>query len=302
VTHRYPIGIALSLALWPGAASAQDLEPRAYSASPINTTFVVGAIGRSSGGVVTDPTLPVDDVHATLGVLTAGVGRTFDLAGRTALFVAIVPFARAHATGSVGDATREASRTGGADARLKLSVNLLGGKARTAREFAAAKRTTIVGVSLTAQLPTGQHMPSKLINLGSNRWGFKPEIGVSVPVRRWTLDGYAGMTFFTANSEFYPGLSRLEQDPITAVQGHASYTIRPRFWAALDATWYSGGTTSIDGVSKANLQRNSRIGATLSLPLAARQSLKIAYSTGATTRIGGDFDTIAFAWQMLWLR
>jgi len=89
---------------------------------------------------------------------------------------------------------------------------------------------------------------------------------------------------------------------VAALQGHASYTIRPRLWAAFDATWYSGGTTSIDGVSKENLQRNSRVGATLSLPLASRQSLKIAYSTGATTRIGGDFDTIAVAWQMLWLR
>ena len=290
------------LAIPPVIASAQDLEPRAYSASPINTTFVVGAIGRASGGVVTDPSLPIDDVHATLGVLTAGLGRTFDLAGRTGLFVAIVPFARAHATGSVGDATREASRTGGADARLKLSVNLLGGKARTAREFAAAKRTTIVGASFTASLPTGQHMPGKLINLGSNRWGFKPEVGVSIPLRRWTLDGYASMAFFTANSEFYPGLSRLEQEPVTAIQGHASYTIRPRLWAAFDATWYSGGTTSIDGVSKANLQRNSRVGATLSLPLGRWQSIKIAYSTGATTRIGGDFDTSAVAWQRLWMR
>jgi len=290
------------LASWSQAVSAQDLEPRAYSASPINTTFVVAAVGRSSGGVVTDPSLPIDDVSATLGVFTAGLGRTFDLAGRTGLFVAVVPFAHAHATGSVGETTREASRDGGADARLKLSVNLVGGQARTPREFAAAKRTAIVGVSLAVSLPTGQHMPGKLVNLGSNRWGFKPEIGVSIPVRRWTLDGYVGVAFFSANSEFFPGLSRLEQDPVTAIQGHASYTIRPRLWAAFDATWYSGGTTSVDGVSKANLQRNSRVGATLSLPLASRQSLKIAYSTGATTRIGGDFDTIAVGWQMMWLR
>jgi hypothetical protein len=290
------------LALWSHVASAQDLEPRAYSASPIKTTFAVAAVGRSSGGVVTDPSLPLDDVHATLGVFTAGVGHTFDLAGRTGLFVAVVPFAHARATGSVGEVTREASRTGGVDARLKLSVNLLGGKARTAREFATAKRTTIVGVSFTAFLPTGQHMPGKLVNLGSNRWGFKPEVGVSIPVRRWTLDGYVGMTFFTANSEFYPGFSRLEQDPVTALQGHVSYTIRPRLWAAFDATWYSGGTTSVDGVSKANLQRNSRIGATLSLPLGRWQSIKVAYSTGATTRIGGDFDTLAVAWQRIWMR
>jgi hypothetical protein len=295
------LGAAFILTL-PRPGKAQDLEPRAYSASPVNTTFAVAGVGRSSGGVVTDPTLPVDDVHATLGVLTAGIGHTFDFFGRTALLVAAMPFARAHATGSVGDVTREASRTGTADARVKVSVNLLGGQARKAREFAAAKRTTIVGVSLAVSVPTGQHLPSKLVNLGSNRWAFKPEIGISVPVRRWTIDGYAGVAFFGVNHEFYPGLSTLEQDPITALQGHASYTIRPRMWAAFDATWYSGGTTSVDGVNKANLQRNSRVGLSLSVPLAARQSLKVAYSTGATTRIGGDFDTIAVAWQMAWLR
>ena len=299
---RAAVVVAALIGLSAVAASAQDLEPRAYSASPVNTTFVAAVLGRSSGGVVTDPSLPIDDVHATLGVLSAGMGHTFDLFGRTALFVAAMPFARAHATGSVGETTREATRTGSADARLKLSVNLLGGEAKSAREFARAKRTTILGVSLGIGLPTGQHMPSKLINLGSNRWTFKPEVGLSVPVRRWTLDAYAGLAFFTANTEFMPGTSRLEQDPIAAIQGHVSYTIRPRLWAAFDATWYSGGTTSVDGVSKANLQRNSRIGLTMSLPLASRQSLKVAYSTGATTRLGADFDTISVGWQMMWLR
>ena len=291
------------IAIWTRSAAAQDLEPRAYSASPVNTTFVLAGAGRSSGSVVTDPSLPLDDVHATLGSAIAGVGHTFDLFGRSALFAAVVPFARARATGRIEEEAPAASRTGSADARLKLSVNLFGGEARTAREFAAAKRTAIVGVSLTTVLPTGQHLPGNLVNLGSNRWAFKPEVGVSVPIRpRWTLDGYAGVWLFGDNHEFYPGLSTLEQDPVTAIQGHVSYTIRPRLWAAFDATWYSGGTTSVNGVSKANTQRNSRIGVTTSLPLASRQSLKLAYTTGATTRVGGDFDTIAVAWQMIWIR
>ena len=76
--------------------------------------------------------------------------------------------------------------------------------------------------------------------------------------------------------------------------------MRPRLWTAFDATWYSGGTTSVDGVEKGDLKRNSRIGATLSVPLPRRQSLKVAASTGATTRIGADFKTIGVAWQLTW--
>jgi hypothetical protein len=153
-----------------------------------------------------------------------------------------------------------------------------------------------------AVVPTGRYHRDRLVNLGSNRWSFKPEAGVSIPVNRWTFDAYAGVWLFTDNDEFYPGAARREQDPVVALQGHVSYTFRPRFWLAANATWYSGGTTTINGVESADLQRNSRIGATISIPLGQRQALKAAYSTGATTRIGGDFNTFAVAWQMTWVR
>ena len=50
-------------------------------------------------------------------------------------------------------------------------------------------------------------------------------------------------------------------------------------------------------MQRSDEQRNTRVGGTLSVPLRANQSLKVAYSTGTTTRIGGDFDTIVLAWQ-----
>jgi hypothetical protein len=286
----------------PPQTAAQDLEPRAYSASPVGTTFLVLGVARSSGGVFTDPSLPLEDVHATLGVATVGVGHTFDLFTRTALVVAAMPYARGKATGRIEEATREATRVGWADARLRLSVNLLGGRASTPAEFVKARRSTIVGASLTTVPPTGQYHRDRLVNLGSNRWSFKPEAGVSVPIGRWTVDGYGGVWLFTGNDQFFPGLARREQDPVLALQGHVSYTVRRQLWVAFNATWYTGGTTTVDGIEKADLQRSTRIGATISLPLTARQSLKAAFNTGATTRIGGDFDTISVAWQMVWFR
>ena len=281
--------------------AAQDLEPRAYSASPIGTTFLLVAASRSSGSVFTDPSLPFEDVHAKLGAATVGAGQTFGLFTRLALVTGAVPYARGTASGQIQETTREVTRTGLADARVKLSVNLIGGRALRPAEFVKAPRSTIVGVSLTTILPTGQYYSDRLVNIGSNRWSFKPEVGVSVPVQRWTLDAYAGTWFFTANDEFFPGTSTREQDPVYAFQGHVSYTIRPRFWLAFDATWYGGGTSTVDGVEKADLQRNSRLGASISLPLGQRQSLKVSYSAGATTRVGGDFKTIAVAWQMVWI-
>ena len=281
---------------------AQDLEPRAYSASPTGLNFLLLAGGSSSGGVLVDPSLPVTDVSATVASATVGAGTTFSLFGRTALLVAAFPYAWGSMSGRVGDSSGHVDRDGLADPRIKLSVNLLGGKAVGLREFAIVRPSTIIGVSLTVAAPLGQYDPAKLINLGANRWGFKPEVGVSRVIRRFTIDGYAGAWLFTANDAFYPGTSLREQRPIYALQAHVGYTIRPRLWLAIDSTWYTGGLTSIDGVGNADLQRNSRVGATFSLPLTRSQSIKAASSAGATTRIGGDFKTINVAWQLSWFR
>jgi hypothetical protein len=282
-------------------AAAQDLEPRAYSNSPVGVTFLVVAAGRSTGGVLVDPSLPVVDVEATVGTLALGLGRTMNLFGRTALVVAAVPYTWAEATGSVEEVTRRITRTGFADPRVKLSVNLVGGRALTPREFARVARPTIVGVSLSVVPPLGQYQGTRLINLGANRWSFKPETGVSHAMGKWTIEGYAGMWFFTSNDEFYTGNSVRTQARIVSLQGHASYTFRRQLWAAIDATWYSGGTTSVNGAPKADLQRNSRMGATLSVPIGGRQSLKVSASAGATTRLGADFRTIGATWQLTWI-
>src|SRR5688572_10211394 len=98
VTLRRWVGTILllcSAAVCPSGVTAQDLEPRAYAASPTGLTFLVVGVGRSSGGVFVDPSLPVEDVQATVGALTVGAGTTFSLFGRTALVVGAVPYVRA---------------------------------------------------------------------------------------------------------------------------------------------------------------------------------------------------------------
>jgi len=281
--------------------AAQDLEPRAYAAAPTGLHFVVAGAGRSSGGVVVDPSLPLEDAHATVGTAIIGAATTFSLFGRTALALGVLPIAHAEATGRIGEDARSATRTGLADPRFKLSVNLLGGRAMKPSEFVRSQRNTIVGVSLSVISPGGQYDSQKLVNLGANRWAFKPEFGASHAIRRWTIDGYAGVWYFTTNDSFYPGGSVRTQDPVLALQAHGSYTVRRGLWVAVDGTWYAGGTTTVDGADKGDFQRNSRLGATVSLPIGTRQSAKVAYSTGATTRIGADFNTIAVSWQYTWI-
>jgi hypothetical protein len=280
-------------------AAAQDLEPRAYSPSPTGTTFLVVSATRSTGGVFTDPSAALTDVEATIGILGLGVGHSFPLLGKSALILGLVPMTWGHAQGQVGEAQREVHRTGLADPRLKLSVILSGSKPMRLAEFVRAPRRPITGVSVSVVPPIGQYDPAKLVNLGSNRWGFKPEFGVSIPAGKWTLDGYVGVWCFTDNDRYYPGTSIRHQDPILAVQGHASYAISRRLgWAAFDGTWYGGGDVTVDDTHAFEPFRNVRLGATWALPLGPRYSLKVAYSAGAATRVGADFRTVTVAWQM----
>jgi hypothetical protein len=283
----------------PAVASGQELEPRAYSPAPAGSTFLVRAYSHSSGELLFDAAAPVTDARAKIETAVLGVSHVFDLAGHQASIAALAPYAWGDASGNVGEDRRSISRSGWGDARLKLSGILIGGPALSSQAFAARKPGPIVGASVLAVLPTGEYDPTRLINIGANRWAIKPEIGVSYPMGRWQADAYAGVWLFADNDNFFGG-RRKSQDPLGSFQAHLSYTVRPRLWAAVDTTYYTGGATRLDGVGGSDRQNNVRVGATISLPVARRQSIQIHYSHGAITRIGGKFSTFAIAWQSAW--
>jgi len=282
-------------------AGAQEMEPKAYSASPVGANFLLVGYSAAAGSVLFDPSLPVTDVHADVQGLAFGAGHTFSMFGALGLMSVVVPVAWVDATGQVLEQAAEVKRTGFADMRLKLSVNLWGNPAMTPREFAKAPRRTVVGVSVSATAPSGQYDGTKLVNIGTNRWSFKPEVGVSWPVGKFDIDAYLGAWFFAANDNFFPGGLSRTQDPMVAGQGHASYTFRPRLWIAADATWYRGGSTQVSAGAPTIPLNNSRLGLTVSLPVGDRYSFKVGYSNGVTVRTGTDFSQIAVAWQVLWL-
>jgi hypothetical protein len=281
------------------AASAQELEPRAFSPSPIGTTFVLGGFGKSEGGILFDPALDIDNVQADLWTATTGLGHTFSLLGRQARGLAVLPFAWGTVAGNVGTQAQRQDLAGLADPRFKLSVGLLGAPALTLDEFSRTPRRTAIGAGLTVVPPWGQYSSRQLVNLGYHRWAIKPEFGVSHPRGRWTVDGSIGVWLFTTNAAYYPGHATKRQEPVIALQGHTSYALPGRAWLAVNGTWFAGGETRVDGVLNPDLQCNTRLGATLSIPIAGQQSVKFVYSTGASTRRGSDFNTFSATWQVV---
>jgi Putative MetA-pathway of phenol degradation len=185
------------------------------------------------------------------------------------------------------------------DPRVKVSMNFIGAPALKTHEFIKFRQKTIIGGSLQITAPLGQYDPNLRVNLGTNRWSLKPELGVSRALGRWTLELYGSVWLFTANHR-YLQTSTLRQAPIGAVQGHVAYSFRPRLWAALDAVYFGGGRTTVNGVKRNDLQSNARYGFTFSVPLAKQHSLKFLFSTGLVTRIGSDFNAVGVAYQFAW--
>jgi hypothetical protein len=276
--------------------AAQELDPRAYAASPVGVRFVLSALGYSSGAVLVDPTAPISDVTASIYSIAVGFGGTFEMFGRWASVAMIVPYGWMEASGNIEETRRSADRSGLTDMRLRLALNVVGGAALTPQEFAKRPPSTVVGASVAIAIPTGEYFADKLVNLGTNRWAFKPEVGVSYPRGPWTLEFYAGGWFFTQNANFFVGRTK-EQRPLLSLQSHVAYTFAPRLWLAGDATFYRGARNVIDGVPSSVQQENSRVGLTLSVPVLRASALKLAWSTGAIQRLGGDFTTYTIAWQ-----
>jgi hypothetical protein len=282
------------------AASAQRLTPRAYAPAPVDVNVVSLPYTYQTGSVITDPSLPIQNVDAKVESATAFYERTFGFLGRSASAAIAVPYVWVKATGEVFEQARSVSRSGQGDMVLRLASNIFGGPALSREAFARAPAETTLGASLVVTMPTGQYDGAKLVNIGTNRWSFKPEIGFSHPAGPWTFDLYAGAWFYSANDDFFGG-HRRTQDPLVALQGHVIYTFsKGGTWLALDGTWYSGGQTTVDGVFNADRQSNTRIGATLAVPIGHRQTIKAAWAKGASVRFGQDFTTVGVTYQYLW--
>jgi hypothetical protein len=280
-------------------AQAQQLEPRAYSPAPVDLNIFGLAALHSSGGEVTDPASPIQNVVARVSTVMPYYGRTFALLGRQASVTVATPVANAELHGDVNTVGRSIDRTGVLDPQVRFAVNLLGGPALSLQEFRQRKPETTLGASILVNAPFGQYDSVKLINLGTNRWACKPELGFSQPVGEWSFEVYAGVWLFEANDNFYGGKIR-RQDPLAAYQAHIVYEVKPHLWASVDYTYYAGGETTVNGVRQNDRQDNSRGGLTLSVPVSQAQSFKLTFARGVTVRIGTKTDTIGAAWQVTW--
>jgi hypothetical protein len=284
--------------------SGQDLAPRAYLITPLHSNAITVSYGYYSGSLLFNGAAPITGATGTYSVPAITYYHSFGILGRSANFAVVVPYAVGTFQGNVIGVNQQIYRSGLVDTSFRLSINVRGGEAMNLREFRQWNQKSILGASVKIVAPSGQYDPTKLINWGSNRWAFKPELGYSRRWKDWVLDGYSGVWFYTTNPQDFSlsGPQPQSEKPIGSLEGHLSFDLKPRLWFSLDGNYWFGGLTSLNGVKNINTrQANSRIGLTTSLPVTKHQSVKISYNDGAYTRFGGSYQSVSVAWQYSWL-
>jgi hypothetical protein len=297
--HRAVLpGLAIFALAFPPARAA-ELEPRAYSNAPVGLNFLIAGYAKSEGGLSTDPASPIQDAHLNINTGVLAYARSLDVGGKSGKIDIIMPFSDLSGTALVGGQPAERQVSGLNDARFRFSVNFIGAPALSMQEFASYQQDLIVGASVQVSAPVGQYDPSRLVNIGTNRWFFKPDIGISKALGAFTLELSTGVFFFTINHDYYGGVS-FKQDPVYTTQAHITYSFGGGVWAALDATYDFGGRTTVNGVQNDDAMENSRFGATLALPLNRNYSAKLYASSGVSTRTGSDYNLAGAALQYRW--
>lgn len=209
--------------------SVRDSEPRAYSNIPVGLNFLMAGYAYTKGNVTFAPSVPITNGKLEIHSAILAYVRSLDFWGRSSKVDIIIPHAWLSGTADVLGQPRSRDIDGFADPIARVYVNLYGAPSLTMKEFANYQQDTIIGISLAVSAPSGQYDPGKLVNVGTNRWAVKPEIGISKAWGPLTAEVAAGVFVFTDNNQPFQG-NTLEQDPIYALQGHLICNFGSGIW------------------------------------------------------------------------
>lgn len=287
------------------AAFSQELEPRRWGHLPTGANFTGLGYARTDGEIALDPVLRITDGTFDLQTAALKYIRSFALMDKSARFEITQAYQSGSWSGVLDGTPTTVERDGWGDTSMRFAVNLWGAPPREGREFRDYRKSvaaceTIVGAGLVVMLPTGEYLDDRLINLGANRFTFRPQVGMVHSRGPWSIECTGSLWFFTDNDEFWNG-NRLEQDPLVAMQSHLIYTFLPGLWLGASAGYATAGETTINGISKDDARNQFSWALSLGVPLHPQAGLKLAYIGSRTgERIGTDSDTLALALSVLW--
>jgi Putative MetA-pathway of phenol degradation len=277
------------------AGSARD-----YLNAPIDSWLTFYNVGYSTSVTPEDGMDVTSSIRANVLSQSLVVTRTMDYWGRTGGISVIVPYRYLEASSDAFSASNQ----GLSDISLLWQINIFGGPALTKEQFRSFVPQTFASFHLFVGTPLGKYNPESTLNPSSNRWTFFPTINYSyTPDQGWTwLETYLSTKVFTANHDYRVGnASKLTQEPLFLLEGHASRNITPALWMSADAYYNVGGETSIDGVGQRDAANTLRLGAGMGLRLWPGADVILNYEQVVAKPAGQpDAQTIRMTLRQVW--
>jgi len=193
------------------------------------------------------------------------------------------------------------SRNGFGDLRLGFSYNFIGSPALRLAAYKDYQQETIFGLNFQLIVPIGQYDDMKLLNLGSNRWTFKPQLGLSQVVKKWTFEAYTSIWIFTTNHNFWGG-NELKQNPLFTFKVHVIRSLPKGVWIAANGGYGIGGKSFVNDEAIESRISAFRFGLTVAVPVAKQHSIKLVLNSGRRLEMGPDYDGVAISYQYRWIQ
>lgn len=294
------LAIPVLMLCWAGQTFAQDLEPRRWTQMPTGLNFAGIGIGHIEGDILFDPVLLIEEATFDMEAFGLVYVRSFGVFGKSARVDFSLPYRAGRWEGTVNDEFVHFRRRGFADPRIRFSMLLYGGPAETPAEFSKSEKSnTVVGAAVAVTMPLGEYSSERLINLGANRWIVRPQLGVTHTRGKWTGELTGSVFLYGDNNEFWMD-TKLESDPLWALQAHLIYTFKPGLWASVSTAYGTGGEAKVDSVASNNLSGNWLTALSFGFPIDRRQGIKITFLTGRTQKpTGVDIDSLVLGYSLM---
>jgi|SRR5271157_2310361 len=294
------IGVAVTVLHFPHRLCAQFTDPRTYDNAPVGVNQVELAYAYAHSNASIDTALIIAGAKLNLDQGTLDYTRYFGFLHRLAWIEPSVPLAGLD--GSITGTKISASSTGAGDSSYEAALLLKGGPALSVAQFANYTPTTTVGVSVTITAPTGLYNSNKLLNLGSDRWSFKPEVALSQPFgagQKWEFDAYANVYFYTDNTA-YRRIEVLRQKPLPGLEGHISYSFTNNLWASIDTRYSFRGDTFVNRVNQNNSQQNFTLGSEVNVSINPKNSIVFEFARALVHQNGPAYTGFAIKYDYSW--
>ena len=264
--------------------------------------FVAAGFAYTDGDLAFDPLLLIEEAKVDMYSGVFSYLRAFGLFGKSARVDFRVPFQHGRWEGLLNGEPASTERTGFADLRVRVSLNLFGAPAMKPEEFpafyATRKNYTTGGIAFAMSMPLSDYQEEKLINLGTNRFSFRPQAGIVHTRGKNSYELTASAFLYTTNEEFFDG-NKLEQAPLFAVQAHVVHLISRKYWVSMGAAYGSGKSATVNGEEKNNRSELNLLAVSFGASISKKSRVGLSVGIGNTlTTVGSDTTSFGLSYLL----